>query len=62
MLALANLYSFIPSYQGWRWGDQPELAQPEQSGPSRPAERQLSPVPGPSTQAEPIEQPAFEVP
>ena len=60
--ARSGKYSFIPSYQGWRRGDQPELAQPEQPGPSRPAERPLSPVPGPSTQAGPIEQPAFEVP
>ena len=58
----SSKYSFIPSYQGWCRGDQPELAQSEQLGPSRPTERPLSPVPGPSTQAEPIEQPAFEVP
>ena len=57
--ACSGKYSFIPSYQGWRRGDQP---QPEQPGPSRPAEQPLSPVPGPSTWAEPIEQPAFEVP
>ena len=24
--ACSGKYSFIPSYQGWRWGDQPELA------------------------------------
>ena len=29
---------------------------------SRPAERPLSPIPGPSTRAEPIEQPTFEGP
>ena len=55
-------YSFIPSYQGWHRGGLPEFAQPEQSSLSRPAERPLSPVPGPNTRAEPIEQPAFEVP
>ena len=27
--AHSGKYSFIPSYQGWHWGDQPELAQPE---------------------------------
>ena len=42
-------YSFIPSYQGWRWGDQPELAQPEHVSLSRPTERPLGPVPGHST-------------
>ena len=47
--ARSGKYSFIPSYQGWRRGDQPEFAQPEQSGSSRPAERPLSLVPGPST-------------
>ena len=55
-------YHFIPSYQGWCWGDQLELAQPEQPGPSRPTEWPLSPAPGHSTQTEPIEQPAFEGP
>ena len=60
--ACSSKYSFIPSYQGWRWGDQPELAQSEHAGLSRPAEWPLSPVPGHSTRAEPIEQPAFEVP
>ena len=42
---------------GWHQGEQRELA-----GLSIPAERPLSPVPGPSTQTEPIEQPAFEGP
>ena len=60
--ACFSKYSFIPSYQGWRWSDQPELAQPEHAGPSIPTERPLGLVPGPSTQTEPIEQPAFEVP
>ena len=55
-------YSFIPSYLGWHRGDQLELARSEHAGPSRPTERPLSPVPGHSTQAEPIEQPVFEVP
>ena len=32
--ARSSKYSYIPSYQGWRWGEQPELAQTEQSGPS----------------------------
>ena len=59
--ARSGKYSFFPSYQEWCQGDQLELAQPEQPGPSRPAERPLSLVPGPSTRAEPIEQPAFEV-
>ena len=58
----SSKYSFIPSYQGWRRGDLPEFAQSEQLSSSRPAEQPLSPVPGPSTRAEPIEQPAFEVP
>ena len=60
--ARSGKYSSIPSYQGWRWGDQLELAQPEHAGPSRPAEQPLSPVPGHSTWTEPIEQPAFKVP
>ena len=60
--ARSGKYSFIPSYQGWRRGDEPEFAQPEQPSSSRPTERPLSPTPGPSTRAEPIEQPAFEVP
>ena len=47
--ARSGKYSFIPSYQGWRQGDLPEFAQPEQPSSSRPAERPLSPVPGPST-------------
>ena len=55
-------YSYIPSYQEWRRGDQPVLAQSEQMGQFRPAERPLSPVPGPSTRTEPIEQPTFEGP
>ena len=58
----SSKYDFIPSYQGWRWGDQLELARMEQLSQSRPTERPLSPVPGPNTRAEPIEQPAFEVP
>ena len=32
--AHSGRYSYIPSYQGWRQGEQPELAQTEQSGPS----------------------------
>ena len=60
--ARSSKYSFIPSYQGWCDGDLPELAQTEHVGLSRLAEQPLSPVPGHSTQAEPIEQPAFEVP
>ena len=60
--AHSGKYSFIPSYQGWCRGDLPEFAQREQPSSSRPTERPLSPVPGPSTRAEPIEQPAFEVP
>ena len=55
-------YSYIPFYQGWCQGKQLELAQPELAGPSIPTEQPLSPVPGPSTQTEPIEQPAFEGP
>ena len=55
-------YSYIPSYQGWHRGEQPELAQPEQSGPSGLIERPLDEHPGPSTRAEPIERPAFEGP
>ena len=47
--ARSGKYSYIPSYQGWRWGDLPEFAHPEQPNSSRPAERPLSPVPGPST-------------
>ena len=47
--ACSGKYSYIPSYQGWCQGDLPELAQPEQSSSSRPAERPLSPVPGSST-------------
>ena len=47
--ARSRKYSFIPSYQEWCQGDQPELAQPEQPGPSRPAEQPLSPTPGPGT-------------
>ena len=60
--ARSSKYSFIPSYQGWCWDDLLEFAHPEQPSLSRPAERPLSLVPGPSTRAEPIEQPAFEVP
>ena len=47
--ARSSKYSFIPSYQGWHRGDLPEFAQPEQLSSSRPAERPLSLVPGPST-------------
>ena len=43
-------YSYIPSYMGWHRGEQLELA-----GPSIPAERPLSLVPGPSNQPESIE-------
>ena len=50
-------YSHIPTYMGWCWGEQLELA-----GPSIPTERPLSLVPGPSTWTEPIEQPVFEGP
>ena len=60
--APSGRYSYIPSYQGWHRGEQPELAHSELAGPSIPAERPLSPVPGPSTQTEPIEQPAFKGP
>ena len=60
--ARSGKYSFIPSYQGWRRGDLPEFAQPEQSSLSRPAERPLSPVPGHSTRAEPIEPLTFKEP
>ena len=47
--ARSGKYSFIPSYQGWRGGDLPEFAQPEQPSSSRPTEWPLSLVPGPST-------------
>ena len=60
--ARSGRYSYIPSYQGWRHGEQLELAQTEQSGPSGLVERPLYENPGPSTRAEPIEQPAFEGP
>ena len=40
--ACSGRYSHIPSYQGWHWGEQPELL-----GPSIPAKWPLSPVPGP---------------
>ena len=46
--ARSGKYSFIPSYQGWRQGDQPELACTEQPSQSRPTEWPLSPVPGPT--------------
>ena len=55
--AASGKYSHIPTYMGWCRGKQPELA-----GLSIPAERPLSPVPGPSTRTEPIEQPVFEGP
>ena len=57
--ARSGKYSFIPSYQGWHWGDLPEFAQLEQPSLSRPTEQPLSLAPGPSTRAEPIEQPTF---
>ena len=60
--ACTRRYSHIPSYQGWHWGEQPELARPELAGPSMSTEQPLGSVPGPSTQTEPIEQPVFEVP
>ena len=47
--ACSSKYSYIPSYQGWHRGEQPELAQPELVGPSIPIERPLGLVPGPST-------------
>ena len=47
--ARSGKYSYIPSYQGWRQGEQPELAQTEQSGPSGFIERPLYENPGPST-------------
>ena len=60
--ACSSKYSHIPSYQGWCRGNQPVLARSEQATQFRLTERPLSPVPGPSTQAEPIEQPTFEGP
>ena len=60
--ARSSKYSYIPSYQEWHQGEQPELARSELAGPSRPTARPLSPVPRPSTRTEPIEQPAFEGP
>ena len=60
--ARSGKYSYIPSYQGWHRGKQLELARSELAGSSRPTEWPLSLVPGPSTRAEPIEKPAFEVP
>ena len=47
--ARSGKYSYIPSYQGWRRGDQPELARNEQSGLSGEIERPLYENPGPST-------------
>ena len=47
--ARSSKYSYIPSYQGWRQGEQLELAQTEQSGPSGLIERPLDEHPGPST-------------
>ena len=47
--ARSGRYSYIPSYQGWRRGEQPELAQTEQSGPSEDIEQQLDERSGPST-------------
>ena len=60
--ACSSKYSYIPSYQGWHRGEQPELAQSEHTGPSIPTKQPLNPVPGPSTQTELIERPVFEVP
>ena len=60
--ARSGKYSYIPSYQGWRRGEQPELAHSEQSSPSDFVEQPLHGNPGPSTRSEPIEQPAFEGP
>ena len=50
-------YCYIPSYMEWHLDLQPELT-------SQPilTEWPLSPVPGPSTRAEPIEQPVFDGP
>ena len=53
--ARSGKYSYIPSYQGWRRGEQPELAQVGQSGLSGLIERPLDEHPGPSTRAELIE-------
>ena len=47
--ARSGKYSYIPSYQGWHRGEQPELAQTEQSGLSEDIERPLDEHPGPST-------------
>ena len=47
--ARSGKYSYIPSYQGWCRGEQPELAQAEQSGLSGLIERPLYENPGPST-------------
>ena len=52
--ARSGKYSYIPSYQGWRQGEQPELAQAEQLSLSGLMERPLYENPGPSTRAEPI--------
>ena len=50
--APSGRYSYIPSYQGWHRGEQPELARSELAGLSRPTEQPLSPVPGPSTRTD----------
>ena len=50
-------YSYIPSYMGWRRGEQPELARP-----SIPAEQPPSLPPGPSAWTDLPEQPVFEGP
>ena len=38
--ARSGKYSYIPSYQGWCWGEQPEISQTEQLGPSGFIERE----------------------
>ena len=47
--AHSSKYSYIPSYQGWRRGEQPELAQNERSSLSEDIERQPDVPSGPST-------------
>ena len=58
-LAPVNIALSLPIRDGTGVISQSLLSQSNQV---RPAEWPLSPVPGPSTRAEPIEQPAFEVP
>ena len=60
--ARSGKYSYIPSYQGWRRGEQPELAQPERSSLPDFMGRPPDESPGPSTRTEPIERPTFEGP